>query len=236
MNNRRLLAGFSSLLIVASTMMPLRAFAEGTEPPSAPVVLDQAALAEAANLTVNAGQTAVIDFGSLANGVNLTGDLINNGTIYAYSTNAAVTTGQFFANNITNTSLITSIIPQSHLEGLGINLSSLVSNFGLSFSAINNIVNSGTISSAGNLAMQAGGSITNSGILSAIQNINMTAASIMNSGTIAAQQNNGVGIAGVANNVKIMAIRTVPDDADELDSNIVESFLYAANNGAKIIN
>ena len=55
-------------------------------------------------------------------------------------------------------------------------------------------------------------------------------------GTIAATQNNGVGIAGVAHNVKIMAIRVVPDDADELDSDIVEGYLYAANNGAKIIN
>ena len=55
-------------------------------------------------------------------------------------------------------------------------------------------------------------------------------------GTIAATQNNGIGIAGVANNVKIMAIRTVPDAADELDSDIVEAYLYAANNGAKIIN
>lgn len=56
------------------------------------------------------------------------------------------------------------------------------------------------------------------------------------SGTIAATQNNGVGITGVANNVKIMAIRTVPDDSDELDSNIVESFLYASKMGAKVIN
>lgn len=55
-------------------------------------------------------------------------------------------------------------------------------------------------------------------------------------GTIAATQNNGIGIAGVANNVKIMAIRTVPDDSDELDSNIVEGFLYAAKMGAKVIN
>ena len=55
-------------------------------------------------------------------------------------------------------------------------------------------------------------------------------------GTIAATQNNGIGIAGVANNVKIMAIRTVPDDSDELDSNIVESYLYAAKMGAKVIN
>lgn len=55
-------------------------------------------------------------------------------------------------------------------------------------------------------------------------------------GTIAASQNNGLGIAGVANNVKIMAIRTVPDNADELDSDIVEGFLYAAKMGAKVIN
>ncbi len=55
-------------------------------------------------------------------------------------------------------------------------------------------------------------------------------------GTIAATQNNGIGIAGVASNVKIMAIRTVPDDADELDSNIVEAYLYAAKNGARLIN
>lgn len=55
-------------------------------------------------------------------------------------------------------------------------------------------------------------------------------------GTIAATQNNGIGIAGVANNVKIMAIRTVPDASDELDSDIVEGFLYAAKMGAKVIN
>lgn len=56
------------------------------------------------------------------------------------------------------------------------------------------------------------------------------------SGTIAATQNNGIGIMGVASNVKIMAIRTVPDNADELDSDIVEAYLYAAKNGAKLIN
>ncbi len=55
-------------------------------------------------------------------------------------------------------------------------------------------------------------------------------------GTIAATQNNGTGIAGVASNVKIMAIRTVPDDADELDSDIVEGYLYAAKHGARVIN
>lgn len=56
------------------------------------------------------------------------------------------------------------------------------------------------------------------------------------SGTIAAEQNNGVGIAGIASHTKIMAIRTVPDAADETDKDVVESYLYAAKNGAKLIN
>lgn len=55
-------------------------------------------------------------------------------------------------------------------------------------------------------------------------------------GTIAAKQNNGVGITGVASTVKIMAVRAVPDSGDETDIDVVESFLYAAKNGAKLIN
>ncbi len=56
------------------------------------------------------------------------------------------------------------------------------------------------------------------------------------SGTIAAKQNNGIGIAGIASNVKIMGIRTVPNDGDETDVDVAEAFVYAAKNGARIIN
>lgn len=56
------------------------------------------------------------------------------------------------------------------------------------------------------------------------------------SGTIGATQNNGIGIAGIASNVKIMVIKTVPDDGDETDVDVAEAFVYAAKNGAKIIN
>jgi subtilisin family serine protease len=56
------------------------------------------------------------------------------------------------------------------------------------------------------------------------------------SGTIAAEQNNGKGIAGIASNAKIMAIRTVPNNGDETDRDVVESFLYAGKNGARLIN
>mgnify|MGYP003642071327 FL=1 len=56
------------------------------------------------------------------------------------------------------------------------------------------------------------------------------------SGSIGAKQNNGIGVAGVASNVQIMAIRTVPNNGDETDIDVAESFLYAAKHGAKIIN
>lgn len=56
------------------------------------------------------------------------------------------------------------------------------------------------------------------------------------SGTIGAKQNNGIGITGIASNVKIMGIKTVPNNSDETDVDVAESFIYAAKNGAKIIN
>ncbi len=56
------------------------------------------------------------------------------------------------------------------------------------------------------------------------------------SGTIAAVQNNHIGLAGIAKNAKIMGIRTVPGSGDEKDVDVIESFIYAAKNGAKIIN
>ncbi|NOT79817.1 MAG: S8 family serine peptidase [Bacteriovoracaceae bacterium] len=55
-------------------------------------------------------------------------------------------------------------------------------------------------------------------------------------GTIGAKQNNSKGIAGIASNVKIIGIRAVPNNSDETDIDIAESFIYAAKNGARIIN
>ena len=55
------------------------------------------------------------------------------------------------------------------------------------------------------------------------------------SGIIAAARNNGKGVNGVADNVKIMTLRAVPD-GDEHDKDIALAIRYAADNGAKIIN
>lgn len=54
-------------------------------------------------------------------------------------------------------------------------------------------------------------------------------------GIIAANRKNKIGIKGIANNVKIMAIRAVPD-GDEYDKDVALAIRYAADNGAKVIN
>ncbi len=54
-------------------------------------------------------------------------------------------------------------------------------------------------------------------------------------GIIAAKRGNNIGIDGVANNVKIMAVRAVPD-GDEYDKDIALAIRYAVDNGAKVIN
>lgn len=54
-------------------------------------------------------------------------------------------------------------------------------------------------------------------------------------GLIAAVRNNGYGIDGVADNVRIMAIKAVPN-GDEYDKDVANAIRYAVDNGAKIIN
>ncbi len=54
-------------------------------------------------------------------------------------------------------------------------------------------------------------------------------------GIIAATRKNGIGMDGVANNVRIMSVRCVPD-GDERDKDIANAIRYAVDNGAVILN
>jgi subtilisin family serine protease len=54
-------------------------------------------------------------------------------------------------------------------------------------------------------------------------------------GIIGAQRGNGKGIDGIADNVKLMTVRAVPD-GDEYDKDIALAIKYAVDNGAKVIN
>lgn len=54
-------------------------------------------------------------------------------------------------------------------------------------------------------------------------------------GIIAADRTNTIGIKGIADNVRIMSLRAVPN-GDERDKDIANAIRYAADNGAQIIN
>ncbi len=54
-------------------------------------------------------------------------------------------------------------------------------------------------------------------------------------GIIGANRNNGIGIKGVADNVRIISVRTVPN-GDERDKDVANAIRYAVDNGAKVIN
>jgi subtilisin family serine protease len=55
------------------------------------------------------------------------------------------------------------------------------------------------------------------------------------SGIIAAVRDNNLGIKGIANNVRIMIIRAVPN-GDERDKDVANAIRYAVDNGATVIN
>jgi hypothetical protein len=161
-------------------------------------------LANLNSLVVPTNVTAIADFG-LASTLNLAGNLTNAGNFYAISSNSQVTSAMISANNIFNgqNSLLTSILPQGGLAGY----SNLVSNLSLSLNAINNIVNAGAITSAGNLSLMAGGTITNASnisgmnaVMSAMGNLNLQASNIMNQGTMISQLANINAMTGSLNN------------------------------------
>jgi len=146
-------------------------------------------------LTVKSGKIEIIDLSNpLATNIILTGNLTNAGTIYVVSSNPLITHVSISAANVDDLqgALFSTVLPASGLLGF----SALVPNLSLSLSAINNIVNSGTISSAGALSLSAGHSIVNqlpTGVtgtgptIMAMQNLNLQSPSISNSGIIASQ-------------------------------------------------
>ncbi|MGE8290226.1 MAG: S8 family peptidase [Sphingobacterium sp.] len=54
-------------------------------------------------------------------------------------------------------------------------------------------------------------------------------------GIIGAKRNNNIGINGVADNVRILTVRLVPD-GDERDKDVANAIRYAVDNGAKVLN
>ncbi len=159
------------------------------------------------NLVVPGNVTAIHD-AALLQSIIISGNLTNAGTIYALSSNPVVNSASFSAANIFNQSgaLFTSILPAQGLPGFV----SAVSNLNLNLYAAGDIINGGTISSAGNLSLTAGASIMNQAqaVMVATQNLNLTAATLNNAGLVSATVGSiNMDVASIYNRGVIESIR-----------------------------
>lgn len=147
------------------------------------------------SIAIPKGVTALTNLGTIAN-LNLAGNLTNAGTLLAVSTTPGVNTATISALNIFNQQggLLTTVLPTG-AAAAGLDLSGALSGLNLTLHALQSIINSGAITSAGNLNLSAGTSILNalpSGahnvapLMQAAGNLNLNANNIVNSGLMSA--------------------------------------------------
>lgn len=99
------------------------------------------------------------DFSKHSDGVRVTNDLVNFGSINAFSSNKQVDTARIAARDITNNS--------------GATIATSAEKLNLSLRADRDINNAGSISASGDLDLSAGRSINNSGLISSNANITL---------------------------------------------------------------
>ena len=147
------------------------------------------------NLGVPQGVTGYLNF-SQQNSLSLSGNLLNNGSLYAFSSNPGNATGSISANNIVNyaNALISSNLNSAFASSTG-----ALPNFNLILHAVNNITNHGVISSSGSLTLSAGSSLINTPqtltqttqtLIQAQNNLNIITSSIINSGNLTSLASN----------------------------------------------
>lgn len=120
----------------------------------------------ASQLVIPTNVTVSGDFGRSADGVKVTRDFVNFGTVEAYSSKSNQDTARIAARDISNEAG-----------------ASISTDLNLSLRADNNLNNAGTISSAGNIDLSAT-TINNSGSITGGGNIGLSAATINNQGAI----------------------------------------------------
>lgn len=147
----------------------------------------------AASLVIPESVIAVGDFSRKADGLRVTNDLVNYGSVYATSTNPEANTVRISARDINNEhgALITTEIPASITTGVGHSEKT-----NLSLRADRNIHNAGAIISSGDLELSAAGSINNAGSARAEGTVLISSANVTNSGTITSNNGN-VNLAGL---------------------------------------
>lgn len=122
--------------------------------------------------------------------IRITGDLINSGTIQAFSSDTKLTTATIAADNITNNAnaSITSELNQTARD-----LGGVVSSLGLNLRADDALSNYGSITSSGDLTLSAGKFLSNSGLnsqLSAVSDVTINSPLVNNGGTVVSSTGN----------------------------------------------
>ncbi|MBX9569063.1 MAG: hypothetical protein K2X77_09215 [Candidatus Obscuribacterales bacterium] len=204
-------------IVLASSIFLAGQFAPGVyaeqayTPPTAPSAIDvtnatphdgATSVPESVMTGLNSATTFsgmnIIDFGTLSGG-HLdfgSGNFSNaaGGILYAISTNPTLQNAQLSALNIYNAGTITTIIPTGGLPGY--NTANLVQGLNLSINAIQNIVNTGSITSAGSLsvtapaiynALPSTAITTVAPVMSAMQSMNLQTNALVNSGMLVSQ-------------------------------------------------
>lgn len=141
------------------------------------------------NFVIPSGVSAVQDVSNIAH-LALSGNFVNSGQYQLISSNSQITSALIQATNIQN--------------NVGAVLATF-NNISLTLSAVNNIVNAGTITSSSNLTLYAGGSITNmpQAVMQAMTNLNMQTNSVVNQGILSSITSN-INIASLmANNLTL---------------------------------
>ncbi len=161
-------------------------------------VIDATALQGSCGLTVAPGATAVINIANTQN-LTLPGNFTNAGTVYFGSSSPDIDTATLNAANILNQqgSVLSTVLPIGGIAGF----TSAVDSLNLNLSAVQSIINQGTIASSGNLTMTAVQDIINSGTLTSAANIAMTAASINNQAQAAITAAQNVNLTALLGNV-----------------------------------
>lgn len=129
------------------------------------------------DLKITEGVTAYGDFGK-GGDVRISGDLVNNGGIFAYSSDKNVDVANVRADNIVNSA------GASISSGLNAEHGGVVENVSLGLYANDSLANYGNINSAGDLTLSAGANLANTGTVVAQNNVNLQAPDVSNSGTI----------------------------------------------------
>ncbi len=143
------------------------------------LISDDGRTIRSSSLVVPENVSVVGDFARAADGIRITKDVVNSGSIYAISSNPERRNALISASDITNNAggLISTDVPT---EVSGKNKSDL----NLIIRAERTITNDGSIVSSGDLELTSGSSILNNGTTAAKGTLSINAATIRNAGLI----------------------------------------------------